>query len=398
MIIIKVLSKVVIYLLIINFLASCQFIPRQPVTPSYLTFDAAIRSLSHNLFNQLLQKKPWHLITPSAVLVINPFVAVESGQVVQASLDIETLFIDETTKNFTQFQVKRLSPENLTTANYLINGFIKAASNLDETDKKYYQVVASILDLTHHTIVASSKMGIVSQGLNYQPTPSYEDNPMYIKDKLLDNLINIVTSPVGTPVNVDYYAAITTKALLVEAQAAYDQSRYELAYRLFKNIVQQPGGKIMEVYGGLYSSAFKLGKLKEAEENFAKMVELGIEAGNLPVKLLFQPQLTEFLAEPTLKQQYTLWLRQISQYLKKHQHQCIKIIGHTSRYGIYEYNKRLSKRRAEKIQSLLQTTFADIIHRSQTVGKGSDETIVGTIPDSAENAIDRRVEFKVVTC
>ena len=39
-----------------------------------------------------------------------------------------------------------------------------------EADKKYYQVIAAIIDLTHHTIVASSKIGIVSQGLNYQPT------------------------------------------------------------------------------------------------------------------------------------------------------------------------------------------------------------------------------------
>ena len=397
--IINFLNKSVSYLLVINLLASCQLISSQTVTPTtYLTFDAAIRSLSHNLLNQLPQKR-WHLMTPSMILVINPFVAAESGQVVQTSLDIEALFLDEITKNFTQFQIKHLSPESLKTANYFINGFIKKSTDhLDEADKKYYQVVASILDLTHHTIVASSKINIVSQGLNYQPTPSYEDNPMYIKDKRLDNLINMVTSPVGTQVNVEYYAEVTIKALLAEAQAIYDKGHYELAYRLFNNILQQPGGNVMEVYGGLYSSAIKLGKLKEAKENFAQMVALGVKAGNLPVKLLFQPNLTEFLAEPTLRQQYTLWLQQISQYLKEHQHQCINIIGHTSQYGIYEYNKRLSKKRADKIQSLMQGFFADIIYRSQTIGKGPDETIVGTIPDSAENAIDRRVEFKVVAC
>jgi outer membrane protein OmpA-like peptidoglycan-associated protein len=399
MIVINFLNKSLLYLLVINLLASCQFIPSQPVTATYLTFDAAIRSLSQNLLKQLPQKQ-WQLMIPSTALVISPFVAIESGQVVQTSLDIEALLLDEITKNFTQFQVKRLTSNSLTTANYLINGLIKKSTDhLDkEADKKYYQVIAAIIDLTHHTIVASSKIGIVSQGLNYQPTPSYEDNPMYIKDEFLDNLINLVTSPVGTQVNVDDYATITTKALLVDAQTAYDNSHYELAYRLFKNILQQSNGKVMEVYGGLYSSAFKLGKLKEAEEHFAQMVALGVKAGNLPVKLLFQPNLTEFLAESALRQQYTLWLRQISQYLKEHQHQCLNIIGHTSQYGLYEYNKRLSKRRADKIQSVMQTFLADIIYRSQTVGKGPDETIVGTVPDSAENAIDRRVEFKIVAC
>ncbi|NJO14585.1 MAG: OmpA family protein [Thioploca sp.] len=394
--IIWVLNKVIFYLGVIPFLISCQMIPVQPATPTYLTLDTAIRSLSYNLIKQL-QQKQWPIITPAA-LVINPFVAVESGQVVQTSLDIEALFLNEIPKHFTQYQISRLTPESLKTAHYLINGFIKSEGNLNEPGKKYYQITASILDLTHYTIVASSKMGIVSQGLNYQPTPSYEDNPMYIKDELLDNLISMIESPVGTHVNMNAYATITTKALLVEAQAAYDKSQYELAYRLFKNIIQQPHGKVMEAYGGLYSSAFKLGKLNEAEENFAHMVVLGVKVGNLPVKLLFQPNLTEFLAEPSLRQQYTIWLKQISRYFKKHQQQCVNIIGHTSQYGIYEYNKRLSKRRAEKIQSLMQSTFAGIIHRSKTIGKGPDETIVGTIPDSAENAIDRRVEFRVVAC
>jgi outer membrane protein OmpA-like peptidoglycan-associated protein len=390
--IIWALNKVIFYLLVIHFLVSCQFIPVQPVTPAYLTLDTAILSLSHNLINQLQQP------TQSAALVINPFVVIESGQVVQASLDIEALLLDEIPKRFNQLQVSRLTPKSLKTAHYLLNGFIKSEAHLNEPGKKYYQVAASILDLTHHTIVARSKIGIVSPGLNYQPTPSYEDNPMYVKDKLLDNLIRIIKIPVGTQVNMNYYAVITIKALLAEAQAAYDKGQYELAYRLFKNIVQPPSGKVMEAYGGLYSSAFKLGKLKEAEENFAHMVVLGIKAGSLPVKLLFQPNLTEFLAEPSLKQQYTIWLKQISQYFKEHQQQCVNIIGHTSQYGIYEYNKRLSKRRAEKIQSLMQSIFVGIIHRSKTIGKGPDETIVGTIPDSAENAIDRRVEFRVVDC
>lgn len=389
--IIGVLNKIIFYLSVIHFLVSCQFTPVQPATPTYLTLNTAIRSLSRNLINQLQQP------TQSAALVINPLFAVESGQVVQASLDIEALFLDEIPKHFNQFQVSRLTLESLKTAHYLLNGFIKSEAHLNEPGKKYYQVAASILDLTHHTIVASSNVGIVSPGLNYQPTPSYEDNPMYVKDKLLDSLISIVKIPVGTQVNVDYYA-VTMRASLAEAQAAYDNGQYELAYRLFKNMVQQPRGKIIEVYGGLYSSAFKLGKLKEAEENFAHMVVLGVKTGSLPVKLLFQPQLTEFLAEPSLRQQYAIWLKQISQYFKEHQQQCVNIIGHTSQYGIYEYNKRLSKRRAEKIQSLMQSIFAGIIHRSKTVGKGPDETIVGTVPDSAENAIDRRVEFRVVTC
>jgi outer membrane protein OmpA-like peptidoglycan-associated protein len=46
----------------------------------------------------------------------------------------------------------------------------------------------------------------------------------------------------------------------------------------------------------------------------------------------------------------------------------------------------------------MSDTFPEIIHRSKTIGMGPDETIVGSEPDSAENAIDRRVEFKIIDC
>ena len=135
-----------------------------------------------------------------------------------------------------------------------------------------------------------------------------------------------------------------------------------------------------------------------AEENFGKMVEVGVAEENLPIKLLFQSDLTDFLEVPTLRQQYEIWLRQIGLYLKSHSNKCVYITGHTSVYGVYDYNKRLSKRRAERIQQIMSQTFAGISQRAETIGKGPDEVIVGTTPDSAENAIDRRVEFKIVDC
>ncbi len=128
------------------------------------------------------------------------------------------------------------------------------------------------------------------------------------------------------------------------------------------------------------------------------MIAIGIEESSLPIKFFFQSNLTEFLEIPELKQQYAIWVRQISLYFKHHQKKCVDIVGHSSKYGKYGYNKQLSKKRAKKIQLLMSQTFLDIAHQSKTIGKGSDEIIVGTIPDSNENAIDRRVEFKITDC
>jgi outer membrane protein OmpA-like peptidoglycan-associated protein len=128
------------------------------------------------------------------------------------------------------------------------------------------------------------------------------------------------------------------------------------------------------------------------------MIQVGIKQGSLPIKLLFESQLAEFLNNKELRKQYEIWIRQISHYFSEKSDICVDIIGHSSRYGEDEFNLKLSERRAKKIQSDIARLFPNIKKRSRIVGKGSIETIVGTVPDSVENAIDRRVEFKIIDC
>jgi outer membrane protein OmpA-like peptidoglycan-associated protein len=389
----------------ISFLVSCQ----QTVQPvmnakqAYLPFAEGIHQLANGLMNNLQKQQGIMPRIQGALqtVVFNPFVELDSGQVLQVSLEIEALFGEEVRQNFKNFQLVRLHTQSLQQADYIINGVIQYVANFSQhKTRKYYQVSAAIVDLKTKSIVTNGKVWIVTEGevLDYRPTPSYQDNPMYIKGPLLQGLIDTVANSVGAKVDIDYYALMETKALLVEAQTAYDNGYYERARQLFKNLIQREDGKIIEAYGGLYMTDFKLDQLEEAEENFGKMVAVGIAMGKLPIKFLFQSHLTDFVDVPSLQQQYTIWLRQISLYFGKHTDKCVNIVGHTSKYGSYEHNKRLSKRRADKIQEFMSGFVADIIQRSRTDGKGSDETIVGTIPDSTENAIDRRVEFDIVDC
>lgn len=385
------LSQLFIFLFSIHFLVSCQLIPTKP---AYLEFDEGIRQLSNGLLTELIKKVKPDLM----VAVVNPFLDSDSGQVLQASFDIEALLINEAHKQFQFINISRLTSANLRNAQYIINGVIKYQGNNTTLAKKLYQVSASIVDLKTKTIVTNGTVWIASAQLNYQPMPSYEDNPMYIKGKRLKSITKTVESPIGTQVDADYYKLTEINAQLVTAQSAYDNGNYKLAHQLFKQLIQQPEGQMIETYGGLYAASFKLGNYREAERHFTKMILIGVENGNIPIKLLFKSNLTEFLKIPELQQQYALWLRQISLYFKNHSQHCVNIIGHTSRSGEDDYNKNLSKQRANIIQDQMRQIFQDIIYRSKTIGKGWTETIVGTVPDSFENAIDRRVEFKIVDC
>jgi outer membrane protein OmpA-like peptidoglycan-associated protein len=381
---------------LISLLVSCQTVPPKP-KQAYLPYEAGIRLLSKGLMTKL-QKRQSIFSKKTSTIVLNPFLEQDSGQVLEASLEIESLLIKQTQEDFEQFKLYRLTPEKLVEAQYILNGIIQYDTQKSKANEKLYKISASIVDLETKIVVTKGAVWIVNPGLNYQPTPSYQDNPMYIKGKLLTHTLKTVNSPIGTQVSADYYTFIKTNALLIAGQTAYDKQNYGLARNLFKEVTQRENGQLIEAYGGLYTANFKLHDLVEAEQSFGKMVSLAIEQGVLPIKFLFQSNLTEFVALPDLTEQYRLWLRQIGGYFKNESDQCVNIIGHTSRSGSYKYNKQLSLQRANKIQQLLQDSFSDITQRSHTLGMGPDETIVGTVPDSAENAIDRRVEFQITDC
>ena len=61
-------------------------------------------------------------------------------------------------------------------------------------------------------------------------------------------------------------------------------------------------------------------------------------------------------------------------------------------------NKVLSEKRAQYVQQLLSKTYAGILKRSTPLGKGFEQSVVGTTPNSPTNAIDRRVEFLLKMC
>lgn len=394
---IQKLSQLIILFFSINFLGSCQVTP--PTKQGYLDFEEGIRQFTYALLTKLQERENLGNGLTTVVInpfVVNPFLDFDSGQVLQVSFDIETLLIDEAHKYFRQVKVNRTTDKHLKNAQYMINGFIKSMGK--KAGKKLYQISASIVNLKTQTIVTNGSVWIASKGLNYEPTPSYKDNPMYAKGKLLEQMIETVSKPVGTEIDEEQLHFVQTKALLVTAQSAYDNKDYQQARQLFEQVVQQPSGQIIEAYGGLYAANLKLANFSEAEKIFGKMIAIGVKNGTIPIKFLFQTNLNQFVEIPEIQQQYNIWLRQMSLYLKNHSDKCINIIGHTSKTGEYNYNKALSKRRAKAIQGKMRKFFPAIIHRSRTIGKGSDETIVGTMPDNFENVIDRRVEFQVLDC
>ena len=161
--------------------------------------------------------------------------------------------------------------------------------------------------------------------------------------------------------------------------------------------MQRKDGQQLRTFNGIYLTNVRLGHMKEAEDAFAKIAALGLATNNLAVKLLFRPGGTEFWPDPKVSALYPMWLRQIA-HAAQAANSCLNIVGHTSRSGSEQTNERLSLARATVVRDRLDHAVPGLSRKSQVSGVGYRENLVGSGADDASDALDRRVEFKVVGC
>jgi len=157
-------------------------------------------------------------------------------------------------------------------------------------------------------------------------------------------------------------------------------------------------GRQLRTYTGLYLTHLKLGHRADAARAFGQIVDQGLETKRLGVKFLFRPGSTAFWTDTQAgAAPYPMWLGEIAARAAQRQ-SCLEVVGHTSATGPEPVNERLSQLRAEYVKGQIERTSPTLVGRMIANGRGSRETLVGTGRDDASDALDRRVEFKVVGC
>jgi outer membrane protein OmpA-like peptidoglycan-associated protein len=126
-------------------------------------------------------------------------------------------------------------------------------------------------------------------------------------------------------------------------------------------------------------------------------VDYSLSNRRLAVKFLFRPGSTGFWTDPKISGPYPLWLRTIAQQATS-SGACLEVVGHASATGPEPLNERLSLLRAEYVKQRLEAESPSLTKRSIAAGAGSKNTLVGNGRDDASDALDRRVEFKIVAC
>jgi len=290
------------------------------------------------------------------------------------------------------FQVASLSK-----AQYLVTGTMTRVASAQTGGRQVFQIDLAATDLKTGTVAAQASSRAKDEALDTNPTPYYRDSPVVVKDKVVDGYIATSKTAPGQPADKVYFERVSTATIISEATAAYNSDNYADALSLYRNAETTASGEQLRVLNGIYLASWKLGRTAEAEDAFGRVVALGLANNNLGVKFLFNPNTTDFWSDQQVSGPYGFWLRQIAKHAAAAK-VCMNVIGHTSRTGTVQYNDRLSMRRATYIKQRLDKEAPDLVKRTHPSGMGFRENLVGTGTDDARDALDRRVEFKLVDC
>jgi outer membrane protein OmpA-like peptidoglycan-associated protein len=369
-----------------------------PAAIPVLPFDDALLAAANNLLSSAA--KTLNAPPGQRLLVIDPLVDGVSYTQSVATQSMGEKIQELVRSKYPAFNTRPFNRSAIGQAPVVLIGTFTAIDLKNQTRgaREAFRICLALADLKTGLIVAKGVARAKIEGIDQTPLQHLQDAPAWTKDPAVDAYVRTcqATRP-GDRIDPAYLDGILVASLIAEAADLQDRGRYAEAIEVYRSALATPKGDQLRVHNGLYVANWKLGRRTDAERAFSDAVRVALQNQQLGVKFLFRPGSTEFVSDPRLNAPYEMWLSQIARRSAA-QSACLQVIGHTSPTGPEPLNERLSVLRAENVKRRLEREAAPIKGHVIASGAGSRETLVGTGTDDLRDALDRRVEFKVVPC
>ena len=333
-------------------------------------------------------------------LIIDPLIDASTGQQTAGSVQMGVQLATLIKSRVPAWNVKPLTRASLAGKPLLLIGTLTAISTTGakEQNADAFRICLVLIDLRNGRLVAKRIDRATLASVNAEPMALFRDSPTWALDKTAVAYIKSCqgSSP-GDAVDAAYLLRLPAAALINEASIAFADNRTAEAYKLFREAQPIADPDDLRVLNGLYMTSWRTGKKKEAAETFGKIVNVGLDAKRLPIKIFFNPGQTTLIQSADLQSQYAVWLRELAVQVGLRE-TCMRVVGHTSRTGDAAANVALSQKRAGIVKATLERQNKKLAQRLSADGVGSREIIVGLGTDDLRDALDRRVEFRTVDC
>jgi hypothetical protein len=371
-----------------------------PSPPPILPFEEAVLSAANQLLGAAKsapvgggERRP---------LIVDPLVNGLTGAQSQSTQAMGTRIVRLVRDTYPQYEVLPFNAASVARAPLVLIGTFTGVNGDRKTEgrREAYRICLALADLKSGTVVGKGLAFAAADGVDPMPLPLYRDAPALAEDAATQGYIRSCQgTKAGDPVHPAYLDRILVAATLAEAADAYGRGEYAAALRLYETAERMPGGEQLRTYTGQYLSYWRLGRSDAAGRAFARIVDHGMYNKRLGVKFLFRPGTATLWSDlsvgPALP--YSTWVSAIASSASRRE-SCLVIVGHASPTGSEAVNERLSLQRAQSIERLVLQRSPALAKRVAATGVGSREAIVGNGRDDASDALDRRVEFKVVDC
>lgn len=367
------------------------------VAPAPVPFENAIARAGQ----QLLAQARGIVGNDARTLVIDPLIDANTGAQTVSTVKMGEQLESIVKQRHANWRIQPLTRQALNDKPLLLIGTLTPVNvtRAVDTVPDAFRVWLTVIDLRTGKVVAKQLDRSTVDSVNPAPLKFYSDSPTWHKDKTVLGYINScqVNTNIGDAADPDYLARLPAAAVVNEAILAYSAGRVPAANQLYKEAASLADPGDLRVLNGLYLTSWQLGQRDSARDAFNKLIASGLELKRVPMKFLFKPGGTEFNSIGDLAQQYQLWVASLAQEVGKAQ-ACVRVVGHTSRTGSARVNETLSRQRAEVIQRMLERGNRSLGTRLTAAGVGSREALIGLGTDDQRDALDRRVEFRVVDC
>jgi outer membrane protein OmpA-like peptidoglycan-associated protein len=368
--------------------------------PPILPYDDAVLSAATALLKNA--KLPSEGTAPQAryTIVIDPLIDGMTGAQSTATRSMGQRLAALIRTQYPQYEILPFTAANVARSPLVLIGTFTGVNTQRQTagTREAYRICFALADLKSGKLVSKGLAFSQADGVDATPLAHYRDAPAWTEDPATLGYIRTCQgTSAGDPINPLYAERIMAAALVAEAIEAYETGRYQESLDLYASAQRTSAGDQFRVYNGLYLANWKLGRRDRAEAAFRNIVDYGLQHQRLAVKFLFRPGSTAFGPDTKLTEPYPVWLRTIASRATTG-NACLEVTGHTSATGPEPLNERLSLLRAEYVKSQLEANAPALAKRAIASGMGSKQTMVGTGRDDASDALDRRVEFKVIGC
>jgi outer membrane protein OmpA-like peptidoglycan-associated protein len=370
--------------------------PTPPPLPPPVPFPDAVTNVANAVFSSApVSAQPGG---PRQVVVIDPLVNGVTGEQSATTQQIGERLLVLAREKYPQFDIQPFSSATVRQGPYVMVGTFTPvnAQGLTAGTREAYKFCLVMLDLHAGKTVAKSVARALPGGVNSTPIGFFHDSPAWSNDASIKSYIDACqATKVGDPINPTYLNGLITASTISEAIDAYDAGRYRDALELYQAAQKLPAGDQLRVYNGVYLTTWKLGRHDEAADAFGRVVDYGLARTALGVKILFRPGSAAFEAEAQTTGPYSMWLRQIADHSAS-RNACLQVTGNSSPSGSAALNEQLSALRAEYVKTQLEMDAPALRGHVIATGVGAKNNLVGTGADDLSDALDRRVDFKVM--